>query len=106
MRGWASDSTRWSCADGTRLQISTDTIYRDGDSPGRESAAKVGGATAAGAILGAIFGGGKGAAIGATAGAGAGSATVAAGDRNAAVLRAGEPITVRILTPISVTLEK
>src|SRR6185436_18200090 len=29
-------------ADGTRLQISTDTIYRDGEAPGNSSAAKVG----------------------------------------------------------------
>ena len=73
-------------ADGSRVPISTETIYRDGDPPGKESAAKIGGAAVGGAILGAIFGGGKGAAIGATAGAGAGSATVAASERNTASL--------------------
>jgi hypothetical protein len=93
-------------ADGSRIPISTETIYRDGDSPGKESAAKVGGATVGGAILGAIFGGGKGAAIGATAGAGAGSAAVMAGGRNEASLHSGEPITVRILSPVSVTVEQ
>ncbi len=93
-------------ADGTRVPISTETIYRDGDAPGKESAAKVGGATVGGAILGAIFGGGKGAAIGATAGAGAGSATVMASEQKNASLRSGEPITVRILSPVSVTIEQ
>lgn len=93
-------------ADGTRLPISTETIYRDGDAPGNESAAKIGGATVAGTILGAIIGGGKGAAIGATAGAAAGAGTVMASDRNTATFRSGEPVTIRLLTPITVTVEK
>ena len=92
-------------ADGSRVPISTETIYRDGEAPGKESTAKVGGAAVGGAILGAIFGGGKGAAIGATAGAGAGSATVMASEQKNASLRSGEPITVRILSPVSVTIE-
>lgn len=90
-------------ADGTRLPISTETIYRVGDAP--NSAAKVGGAAVGGAILGAILGGGKGAAIGGMAGAGAGSAVVMAGDRSAAALPSGSPLTVRILSPVTVTLE-
>ena len=56
-------------ADGTRIPISTETIYREGDSPGNSSAQKIGGGAVGGAILGAILGGAKGAAIGATAGA-------------------------------------
>jgi len=55
-------------ADGTRVPISTETIFRDGEAPGNSSAAKVGGAAVGGAILGAILGGAKGAAIGAAAG--------------------------------------
>ena len=93
-------------ADGTRLQISTETIYRDGDAPGNASASKVGGAAVGGAILGAILGGAKGAAIGGTAGAGAGTAAVMAGDRSAATLPAGTSMTVRILSPVTVTTEK
>jgi hypothetical protein len=93
-------------ADGTRLPITTDTIYRDGVAPSNGSAAKIGGATVAGTILGAIIGGGKGAAIGATAGAAAGAGTVMAGDRSTAELRSGEPVTVRLLVPVSVTIEK
>ena len=70
-------------ADGTRVPIETDTIYREGDGPGGESAAKIGGGAIGGAIIGGIFGGAKGAVIGATAGGGAGTAAVMAGGRNA-----------------------
>ena len=90
-------------ADGTRIPISTETIFREGEAPSGGAAPKVGGAAVAGTILGAILGGGKGAAIGAAAGAGAGAATVAAGDRNAATLPSGTAMTVRILQPITVT---
>jgi type IV secretory pathway VirB10-like protein len=93
-------------ADGTRVPISTETIYRDGEAPGNGSAAKVGGAAVGGAIIGAILGGAKGAAIGATAGAGGGTAAVMAGDRQAATLPAGTPMTVRILQPVTLTTEK
>ena len=93
-------------ADGTRVPISTDTIYREGEAPGNSSAAKVGGGAVGGAILGAILGGAKGAAIGSTVGAGAGTAAVVAGDRNAAVMRPGDPTTVKILSPVTVTVER
>jgi type IV secretory pathway VirB10-like protein len=93
-------------ADGTQLPISTETIYREGDAPGNGSAAKVGGGAVAGAILGAIIGGGKGAAIGAATGAGGGSAVVMAGDRSAATLPAGTDITARILSPVTVQVQK
>jgi hypothetical protein len=92
-------------ADGTRIPIATDPIYRDGEAPGNGSASKIGGGAVAGTILGAILGGGKGAAIGAAAGAGAGSAAVASSDRQAATLAAGSPLTVRILQPITVTTD-
>jgi len=65
-------------ADGTRIPISTETIFREGE-PGMSSPSKVGGAAVGGAILGAILGGAKGMAIGAAAGAGAGTAAVACG---------------------------
>ena len=93
-------------ADGTRVPISTETIYRDGEAPGNGTAAKVGGAAVGGAILGAILGGAKGAVIGSTAGAGAGTAVVMAGDRNAATLPAGTPMTIRLLSPVTVSSEK
>jgi hypothetical protein len=93
-------------ADGTRLPLQTETIYREGDPPGRESAAKIGGGAIGGAIIGGILGGAKGAAIGGSIGAGAGTATVVAGDRNHATLSAGTPLTVRIEEPVTVTVER
>lgn len=92
--------------DGTRLDISTDTIYRLGEGPGNGSAAKIGGGAVAGAILGAIINGGKGAAIGAATGAGAGTAAVMTGDRSSAVFPAGSDVTARILSPITVNVER
>jgi len=92
-------------ADGTRLPISTPPVEREGDSKANSSAAKMGGGAIAGTILGAILGGGKGAAIGAAAGAGGGAAAVEASDRSVATLRAGEPITIRLLSPVTVTSE-
>ena len=93
-------------ADGTRVPMQTETIYREGDPPGRESAAKIGGGAIGGAIIGGILGGAKGAAIGGSIGAGAGTATVMAGDRNHATLSAGTPLTVRLEDPVTVTVEK
>ena len=93
-------------ADGSRLPITTETIYREGESPTGESAAKIGGAAIGGAILGGILGGGKGAAIGGAIGAGGGSAAVVAGGRNAATLSSGSPVTVRLEEPATVTVER
>jgi hypothetical protein len=93
-------------ADGTRLALQTTAILREGDSPSRESAAKVGGSAVGGAILGAILGGGKGAMIGGTAGAAGGTAVVMAGDRNAATLPSGTTATVRLMSDVTVTVER
>lgn len=93
-------------ADGTRLSINTETIYRDGESPAKESAAKIGGGTVGGAVLGAILGGKKGAIIGSTIGAGAGGVAVAASDPNPATLPAGSTVTVRMSSPATVTVER
>lgn len=93
-------------ADGTRLPISTETIYRYGNPPGNTSAAKIGGGAAIGAIIGGIIGGGKGAAIGATTGAGAGTASVMTSDADAAVFTSGTEVTARILSPVTVTVER
>ena len=93
-------------ADGSRIALQTTAIMREGDSPSRETAAKVGGAAVGGAILGAILGGGKGAVIGGTAGAAGGTAVVMAGDRNAATLPAGTTATVRLMSDVTVTVER
>ncbi len=93
-------------ADGTELPLQTETVLREGESPGNASAAKVGGGAIGGAILGAILGGGKGAAIGAGVGAGAGTAAVMAGGRRPAQIQAGSPMTVKVLSPVTVSVEK
>jgi hypothetical protein len=92
-------------ADGTRLPVTTETIYRYGNDRANTSAAKIGGGAVVGAIIGGIIGGGKGAAIGATTGAGAGTASVVTSDRDAAVFPAGAEVTARILSPVTVTVE-
>jgi len=84
--------------DGTRTSINTDTVYRESASPAKESAAKIGGAAAGGAILGAILGGKKGAAIGGSIGAAGGTAVVMAGDEKVVVLPAGTIVNVRLMT--------
>jgi type IV secretory pathway VirB10-like protein len=92
-------------ADGTRVPLETETIYREGDAPGGESAAKIGGGAIGGAIIGGILGGAKGAAIGSTVGAGAGTTAVLAGGRNAATLPSGTPVTAKLSKPATVTIE-
>jgi type IV secretory pathway VirB10-like protein len=93
-------------ADGARIPFETDTVYREGDAPIRESAAKIGGGAIGGAIIGGILGGAKGAAIGGSVGAGAGTAATLAGGRNAATLPSGTPVTVRLAEPVIVTVER
>ena len=93
-------------ADSSRLSISTDAIYREGESPASKSTARIGGAAVGGAILGAIIGGGKGAAIGGALGAAGGTGAVMAGDRTAVTLPSGTLLTVRMLAPVTVTIQK
>lgn len=93
-------------SDGSRVPIKTETIYREGESPKGESTAKIGGAAVGGAILGAILGGAKGAAIGGSVGAAGGTAAVMAGGRNAAELKAGSNVTVRLSDPVAITVER
>jgi hypothetical protein len=92
-------------ADGTRVPMSTEAVYREGDAPGAESAAKIGGGAIGGAIIGGILGGAKGAAIGGSAGAGAGATAVLVGGRNEATLPADSQITVRLEQPVTVIVE-
>ena len=92
-------------ADGTRVPIETAPIYREGDAPGGESAAKIGGGAIGGAIIGGILGGARGAAVGGSIGAGTGTAAVLAGGRKPAIFPAGTPVTVRLLEPATVTVE-
>jgi hypothetical protein len=89
--------------DGQRVPVETDSYEKWGSSSVRGDAAKVAGAAALGAIIGAIAGGGKGAAIGAGAGGAAGTG-VALGTRGAAVSVPSESLlTFRLARPITIT---
>jgi hypothetical protein len=87
------------------LPIGIETVYRQGEGSGSESAAKIGGAAVGGAILGAIFGGRQGAAIGSAVGAAGGTAAAMAGNGQPAILPAGSILTVRVSRPATVTIE-
>jgi hypothetical protein len=93
-------------ADGTRTPINTETVYREGESVAGKTAAKITGATAGGAFLGALLGGGKGAAIGGAVGAAGGTAAVMAGNELVVTLPAGALLTVRLLGPVTVEVER
>jgi type IV secretory pathway VirB10-like protein len=93
-------------ADGSEVPLNTEPFYRDGESPAPDSAKKIGGAAAVGAILGGILGGGKGAVIGGTTGAAGGTAAAMAGDRNPATVASGSIVTVRLSAPVTIQVEK
>lgn len=94
---------------GDTLPISTDSFSKEGAGRGKNTAEKIGGGAAVGAILGGIFGGGKGAAIGAGAGGavGAGANTITRGQQvqipSESVVRFSttSPITVRVSTSVN-----
>ncbi len=92
--------------DGTRVSLKTDIIYREGDSPTADAAARMGAGAVAGAVLGGLLGGKKGAAIGTAAGAAGGAATVMRGDGNESTLPAGAPLTVRLTEDVTVTIQR
>ena len=95
--------TEINTTDGQRVPVETDWYEKWGNSSVRGDAAKVAGAAALGAIIGAIAGGGKGAAIGAGAGGAAGTG-VALGTRGAAASVPSESLlTFRLARPITIT---
>ncbi|MFN0166656.1 MAG: hypothetical protein ACKV22_09515 [Bryobacteraceae bacterium] len=83
--------------DGRTLNVAADEVRRQSESRSRKSAVVIGGATALGAIVGAIAGGGGGAAIGAVSGAGAGTAVQ--------VLTKGQRVRIPSETRLSFTLQ-
>jgi hypothetical protein len=58
---------------GEHIQVSTEAFSKQGEGRGKNTAEKIGGGAAVGAILGGILGGGRGAAIGSVAGGGVGA---------------------------------
>jgi hypothetical protein len=89
-------------ADGTRIPISTETIYREGNAPSNSSAAKIGGGAVGGAIVGGILGGGDGAAKGAAVGGAAGTGVVLATRGKEVRLGPGTPVSVKLTAPVTV----
>jgi hypothetical protein len=85
--------------DDTRVAVTTDPIYRTGESPTGEATAKIGAATVVGSIVGAAIGGKKGAAIGGATGAAGGTAAVMASGPNFVMLTTGTALTVRLTEP-------
>jgi len=81
--------------------INGETVYssrvsRKGKSHTKSNVTKIGGGTAAGALIGGVAGGGKGAAIGAGAGAAAGTGVAAATGKEEAVIPAESVLTFTI----------
>jgi len=93
-------------ADNSRVAIQTETVMREGSSPGNEAASKVGASAVLGAVIGGLIGGKKGAAVGASAGAAGGGAAVAAGGRNDAAFPAGAALTVKLTAPVTLLIER
>ncbi len=73
--------------------VSTSSRSFEGKSHKNSNVTKIGGGTAAGALIGGLAGGGKGAAIGALAGAGAGTGVAAATGKMEAVIPAETAVT-------------
>lgn len=90
-------------AGGQQVSIVTDPYTEEGKGRGKNTAEKVGGGAALGAIIGAIAGGGKGAAIGSVAGGGigAGANTITRGQQVA--IPAEAIVRFRLSSPIQVT---
>ena len=88
---------------GTALPISTDAYTLEGKNRGANSAEKIGGGAAVGAVLGGIFGHGKGAAIGALAGGGAGTAVQGATRGQQVEIASESLIRFRLARPLTVS---
>ena len=86
---------------GGDTDIDSEGAIRGRDST-KDDAAKIGGASGIGAIIGVIAGGGKGAAIGAIIGAGAGTAGVMTQKGHDLRLEQGQQLKIRTSTDTSV----
>lgn len=78
---------------GKMVPIATSAFRAKGKSHTKGNVVKIGGGTAAGAVLGGVFGGGKGALIGAAAGGAAGTGVAAATGKEEAVVHAETAMT-------------
>ena len=87
---------------GEHVPLSTDTFSKAGNGRGKNSAEKIGGGAAVGAILGGILGGGKGAAIGSVAGGGAGAGVQAVTRGQQVQIPAETLVRFRLTSPVTV----
>ncbi len=87
---------------GSLIDISTDAYSVEGKNRGTNSAVKVGGGAAVGAVLGGLFGGGKGAGIGALAGGGGGAAVQGLTRGQQVSIPSESVISFRLSSPLTV----
>ena len=87
---------------GKMLPIATGSYHLEGKSHTKSNATKIGGGTAAGALIGGIAGGGKGALIGGAVGAGAGTGVAAATGKEEAVIPAEKTLSFTTTTAATV----
>jgi hypothetical protein len=78
------------------IPVSTSAVGRQGKSHTKSNVTKIGGGTAAGALIGGLAGGGKGALIGAGVGAGAGTGVAYATGKQQAVFPAESMVTFTV----------
>ncbi len=88
---------------GRQYTLHTNQYTKEGESRGKNTAEKVGGGAAVGAIIGAIAGGGKGAAIGSVIGAGAGGGVQAATKAKQIKVPSEALLSFRLESPLTVT---
>ena len=82
--------------------MNTATVQRTAPATKKKDAAKIGGAAAGGALIGAIAGGGKGALIGTAIGGGAGTAVVMSTRGDEVHLAKGSALTVKLSEPLTI----
>src|SRR5205823_8061973 len=82
--------------------VSTSSFAVKGKSHTKSNATKIGGGTAAGALIGGLAGGGKGALIGTAVGAGAGTGVAAATGKQEAVVHSESTLTFTMTAAASV----
>lgn len=88
---------------GKNYELHTEEYRRQGAARGKNTAEKVGGGAALGAIIGGIAGGGKGAAIGSVIGAGAGGGVQAATKGEQIKLPTESVMSFNLASPLTVT---
>jgi hypothetical protein len=92
-----------STTDGQHIPVETAILDRQGADGKKGDTAKMGGAAALGAIIGAIAGGGKGAAIGAGAGGAAGAGDVLLTRGKDVEIPSETELTFRLSRPVVIT---